>query len=42
VRQIEVPQTDDPLLMEAKRLEVEATLERARLNAERHFSRQAD
>jgi lysophospholipid acyltransferase (LPLAT)-like uncharacterized protein len=39
-RNIEVPQTGDPLVMEAKRLEVEAALERARLNAERHFSRQ--
>jgi lysophospholipid acyltransferase (LPLAT)-like uncharacterized protein len=36
-RNIEVPQTCDPLVMEAKRLEVEAALERARLNAERHF-----
>ena len=36
-RQIEVPQSEDPLLIEAKRLEVEAALERARLNAERHF-----
>jgi lysophospholipid acyltransferase (LPLAT)-like uncharacterized protein len=36
-RQIEVPQTDDPAMLEAKRLEVEAALERARLNAERHF-----
>ena len=36
-RQIEVPQTEDPLVIEAKRLEVEAALERARLNAERHF-----
>jgi lysophospholipid acyltransferase (LPLAT)-like uncharacterized protein len=36
-RNIEVPQTGDPLVMEAKRLEVEAALERARLNAERHF-----
>jgi hypothetical protein len=41
-RQIEVPESDDPLVTEAKRLEVEAALERARLNAERHFSRQAD
>ena len=37
-RDIEVPQTDDPLVIEAKRLEVEAALERARLNAERHFA----
>ena len=36
-RQVEVPQTDDPLVIEAKRLEVEAALERARLNAEQHF-----
>ena len=36
-RNIEVPQTDDPVMLEAKRLEVEAALERARLNAERHF-----
>ena len=34
---IEVPQSEDPLVIEAKRLEVEAALERARLNAERHF-----
>jgi lysophospholipid acyltransferase (LPLAT)-like uncharacterized protein len=38
-RQIEVPQTDDPVMLEAKRLEVEAALERARLNAERHFKK---
>ncbi|MGC2401365.1 MAG: lysophospholipid acyltransferase family protein [Acidobacteriaceae bacterium] len=37
-RPVEVPQTDDPTMMEAKRLEVEAALERARLNAERHFN----
>jgi lysophospholipid acyltransferase (LPLAT)-like uncharacterized protein len=36
-RNIEVPQSEDPLVIEAKRLEVEAALERARLNAERHF-----
>ena len=36
-RQIEVPRSDDPLVIEAKRLKVEAALERARLNAERHF-----
>ena len=36
-RNIEVPLTEDPLLIEAKRLEVEATLERVRLNAEQHF-----
>jgi lysophospholipid acyltransferase (LPLAT)-like uncharacterized protein len=39
-RHVEVPQTDDPLLFEATRLEVEAALERARLNAEQHFLRQ--
>jgi lysophospholipid acyltransferase (LPLAT)-like uncharacterized protein len=37
-RQVEVPQTDDPLMLESKRQEVEAALERARLNAERHFA----
>ena len=37
-RHVEVPQTDDPLVLEAKRLEVEAALERARLNAEHHFA----
>jgi lysophospholipid acyltransferase (LPLAT)-like uncharacterized protein len=36
-RDVEVPQTDDPLVLEAKRIEVEGALERARLNAERHF-----
>ena len=36
-RNVEVPQGDDPVVMEAKRLEVEAALERARLNAEQHF-----
>lgn len=36
-RQIEVPRSEDPQVIEAKRLEVEAALERARLNAERHF-----
>jgi hypothetical protein len=36
-RHIDVPQTSDPILMEAKRLEVEAALERVRLNAEQHF-----
>jgi hypothetical protein len=36
-KQIEVPQSEDPLVIETKRLEVEAALERARLNAERHF-----
>jgi lysophospholipid acyltransferase (LPLAT)-like uncharacterized protein len=37
-RHVEVPQTDDPAITEATRLEVEAALERARLNAERHFN----
>jgi lysophospholipid acyltransferase (LPLAT)-like uncharacterized protein len=37
-RHVEVPQTEDPAVMEAKRLEVEDALERARLNAERHFT----
>jgi lysophospholipid acyltransferase (LPLAT)-like uncharacterized protein len=37
-RHVEVPQTEDAALMEAKRLEVEQALERARLNAERHFN----
>lgn len=37
-RHVEVPQTDDPLVLEAKRLEVEEALERARLNAEHHFA----
>jgi lysophospholipid acyltransferase (LPLAT)-like uncharacterized protein len=37
-RQVEVPQTADSLLLEAKRLEVEEGLERARLNAEQHFA----
>jgi len=37
-RHVEVPQSDDPGVMEAKRLEVEEALERARLNAERHFA----
>lgn len=39
-RNVEVPQGDDPLVMEGKRLEVEAALERARLNAEQHFLKQ--
>jgi len=39
-RHIEVPETDDPIVIEAKRLEVEAALERVRLNAEHHFNRQ--
>jgi lysophospholipid acyltransferase (LPLAT)-like uncharacterized protein len=38
-RDVEVPQTGDAELMEAKRLEVEAALERARINAEQHFVR---
>jgi lysophospholipid acyltransferase (LPLAT)-like uncharacterized protein len=37
-RNVEVPPTEDPAVMEAKRLEVEDALERARLNAERHFT----
>jgi lysophospholipid acyltransferase (LPLAT)-like uncharacterized protein len=37
-REVEVPQTGDALVLEAKRVEVEEGLERARLNAERHFS----
>jgi lysophospholipid acyltransferase (LPLAT)-like uncharacterized protein len=36
-RCVEVPETDDPLILEAKRIEVENTLDRIRLNAERHF-----
>jgi lysophospholipid acyltransferase (LPLAT)-like uncharacterized protein len=36
-RQVQVPHSEDPTLIEAKRLEVEESLERARLNAERHF-----
>jgi lysophospholipid acyltransferase (LPLAT)-like uncharacterized protein len=36
-RHVEAPQTEDPLLFEAARLEVEAALERARLHAEQHF-----
>ena len=35
---VEVPQGDDPKMLEAKRVEVEEALERARLNAERHFA----
>ena len=34
----EAPRASDPLVIEAKRLEVELALERARLNAERHFT----
>jgi lysophospholipid acyltransferase (LPLAT)-like uncharacterized protein len=37
-RHVDVPQSDDPQLIEAKRLEVQEALERARLNAERHFA----
>jgi lysophospholipid acyltransferase (LPLAT)-like uncharacterized protein len=37
-RHVEVPQSEDPAVIEAKRVEVEAALERARLNAERHFT----
>ena len=37
-RNVEVPKTGDALVMEAKRLELEAALERARHNAERHFA----
>ena len=38
-RNIAVPPGEDPEVMEAKRLEVEEALERARLNAERHFAK---
>ena len=38
-RHVEAPQNDDPLVLEATRLEVDAALERARLNAEQHFLR---
>jgi hypothetical protein len=38
-RHVEVPQTEDPQVFEATRMEVEAALERARLNAEQHFLR---
>jgi lysophospholipid acyltransferase (LPLAT)-like uncharacterized protein len=37
-RNIAVPQSSDPMVIEATRLEVEAALERARLNAEQHFN----
>ena len=40
-RNIEVPQTADALVMEAKRLEVEGTLERSRLNAEQSLRNRA-
>ena len=39
-RQVQVPQSEDPALLEVKRLEVEEALERTRLNAERHFLKQ--
>jgi lysophospholipid acyltransferase (LPLAT)-like uncharacterized protein len=39
-RQVPVPQTGDPVVLEAKRVEVEEALERARHNAEQHFARQ--
>jgi lysophospholipid acyltransferase (LPLAT)-like uncharacterized protein len=38
-RHVEVPRTDDPEVLEAKRLEVEQALERARHNAEALFTR---
>ncbi len=38
-RQIHVPKTDEGEILEAKRSEIEDALERARLNAERHFGR---
>lgn len=41
-RQINVPASDDPEVLEAKRLEVESTLNRIRMNAERHFGWSAD
>ena len=37
-RNIEVPRSEDPQTIEVKRQEVEDALERARLNAERHFA----
>jgi lysophospholipid acyltransferase (LPLAT)-like uncharacterized protein len=37
--EVRVPPTDDPSILEAKRAEVEAALERARRNAEEHFAR---
>ena len=37
-RNVHVPPTNDPLLLEAKRGEVEQALERARHNAEHHFA----
>jgi lysophospholipid acyltransferase (LPLAT)-like uncharacterized protein len=39
-RQVQVPQTGDPVVLEAKRVEVEEALERARHNAVQHFARQ--
>lgn len=41
-RQISVPPSDEPAVLEAKRLEVETTLNRIRMNAERHFGWGAD
>jgi lysophospholipid acyltransferase (LPLAT)-like uncharacterized protein len=38
-RQVEVPQSEDPSVIERKRFEVEEALERARLNAEQYFVR---
>jgi lysophospholipid acyltransferase (LPLAT)-like uncharacterized protein len=38
-RHIDVPQTSDPIVIEAKRLEVETALERVRLNAEQHLKK---
>ena len=38
-RHVLVPQTDDPVVLEGKRVEVEEALERARHNAEQHFAR---
>lgn len=40
-RNVVVPQTDDPLMLESKRQEVEEAMERARLNAEHHFALEA-
>jgi lysophospholipid acyltransferase (LPLAT)-like uncharacterized protein len=37
-RHVVVPRNEDPEAVEAKRLEVEEALERARLNAEHHFN----
>ncbi|HEY4051764.1 MAG TPA: lysophospholipid acyltransferase family protein [Acidobacteriaceae bacterium] len=41
-RQINVPPSDDPAVLEANRIEVETTLNRIRMNAERHFGWEAD